>query len=78
MKSVIPVQLLSQAYKIVIASDGLDHLGALIAEGDSPLIKPGQKILRVSSPGIFQHYGQPARSFRKGRFPGQPMHLTSR
>ena len=60
MKSTIPVQLPNQSYEIVIAPDGLDYLGSWIAKGDPPLIKPGQKVLLVSNPGIFQQYGQRA------------------
>ncbi|TVQ10569.1 MAG: 3-dehydroquinate synthase [Leptolyngbya sp. DLM2.Bin27] len=57
MKSVIPVPLPHQPYEVVVASDGLDHLGAWLAAGDSPLVKPGQKLLLVSNPAIFKQYG---------------------
>ena len=57
MKSTIPVQLPNQSYEIMIASDGLDSLGDWIVEAEEPLIKPGQKVLLVSNPMIFERYG---------------------
>ncbi|MDJ0705189.1 MAG: 3-dehydroquinate synthase [Leptolyngbyaceae cyanobacterium MO_188.B28] len=60
MKSTIPVQLPNQSYEIVIAPDGLDSLGPWIVEGESPWIKPGQKVLLVSNPMIFERYGHRA------------------
>ena len=58
MKSTIPVQLPNQSYDIVIASNGLTDLGLCIAAADPPWIKPRQKVLLVSNPEIFRHYGQ--------------------
>lgn len=55
MKSVITVELPQQAYEIPIAPGGLDQLGAWM----QPL-KLGQKVLLVSNPMIFKHYGQRA------------------
>ncbi|HEY9618740.1 MAG TPA: 3-dehydroquinate synthase [Crinalium sp.] len=54
MKSVIPVQLPQQSYDITIAPGGLDHLGNWI----QPLPKVGKKVLVVSNPVIFKHYGE--------------------
>ncbi|MBW4489587.1 MAG: 3-dehydroquinate synthase [Trichocoleus desertorum ATA4-8-CV12] len=60
MKSVIPVELPQQSYDIAIASGGLEQLGNwLIGHGAQPL-KLGKKILLVSSPPIFKHYGTQA------------------
>ncbi|MGB3139046.1 MAG: 3-dehydroquinate synthase [Nodosilinea sp.] len=59
-KSVIPVPLPSQPYDVLIATAGLDHLGNWLAEGERPLVKPGQKLLLVSNPAIFKHYGDRA------------------
>jgi 3-dehydroquinate synthase len=60
MKSVITVPLPDQAYDVVIAPDGLDHLGTWLAQAATPLVKPGQKLLLVSNPIIFRHYGDRA------------------
>ncbi|NJL47872.1 MAG: 3-dehydroquinate synthase [Leptolyngbyaceae cyanobacterium SM2_5_2] len=58
MKSVISVPLPTQAYDVVIATQGLPQLGAWLA-GATPLVKPGQRLLVVSSPAIFKFYGEP-------------------
>lgn len=55
MKSVIPVDLRQQSYQIVIAPGGLDHLGSWM----QPL-KLGHKVLLVSNPVVFAHYGDRA------------------
>ncbi|GAB4377314.1 MAG: 3-dehydroquinate synthase [Elainellaceae cyanobacterium] len=55
MKSVITVELPQQSYEIVIASGGLSHLGNWM----QPL-RLGQKVLLVSNPTVFQHYGEQA------------------
>lgn len=57
MKSVIPVPLPHQPYNVVVASQGVDHVGTWLADQGSPLVKPGQKLLVVSNPAIFKHYG---------------------
>ncbi len=57
MKSVIPVPLPRQPYDVVVADSGIDHLGTWLAGGEAPLVKPGQKLLLVSNPAIFKHYG---------------------
>jgi 3-dehydroquinate synthase len=56
MKSVITVPLPQQAYQIVVAPGGLDHLGHWLTD-DTPRIKPGQKLLLVSNPMIYKHFG---------------------
>ncbi|MBD2231342.1 3-dehydroquinate synthase [Phormidium tenue] len=60
MKSVIPVPLPSNPYDVVVATDGIDHLGTWLKGGESPLVKPGQKLLLVSNPAIFKRYGDRA------------------
>ena len=60
MKSVIPVPLPSQAYEVVVATAGLDHLGSWLAGGEKPLVAAGQKLLLVSNPAIFKQYGDRA------------------
>lgn len=57
MKSVISVEIPQNAYDIVIAPDALDHLGAWLTNHPTPLVKAGQKLLMVSNPDIFHHYG---------------------
>ena len=55
MKSVITVELPQQAYDVAIAPGGLTQLGSWM----QPL-KLGKKVLLVSSPPIFRHYGERA------------------
>ena len=55
MASVITVNLPQQSYKIAIAPGCLDRLGEHVAE-----LNLGKKVLLVSNPTIFQHYGQRA------------------
>ncbi|MEM0981255.1 MAG: 3-dehydroquinate synthase [Cyanobacteria bacterium P01_H01_bin.58] len=57
MKSVISVALPKNAYDVVISPDGLDHVGAWLTNHPTPLVKAGQKLLLVSNPVIFRHYG---------------------
>jgi 3-dehydroquinate synthase len=52
MKSVIPVQLPENSYEIAIAQGAIDSLGAWMTG-----LKLGKKILVVSNPVIFKHYG---------------------
>ncbi|NEP16622.1 MAG: 3-dehydroquinate synthase [Leptolyngbya sp. SIO4C1] len=59
MKTVIPVPIPQHPYEIRIAPAGLDYLGAWLA-GEPPLIRPGQKLLLVSNPVVFKHYGERA------------------
>jgi 3-dehydroquinate synthase len=56
MNSVITVPLPQQAYQIEIGPGGLDQLGCRIASCTG--LKPGQKLLLVSNPAIFKHFGQ--------------------
>lgn len=55
MKSVITVELPQQAYDVAIAPGELTQLGSWM----QPL-KLGKKVLLVSSPPIFRHYGERA------------------
>ncbi|MBD1899626.1 3-dehydroquinate synthase [Trichocoleus sp. DQ-A3] len=55
MESVIRVNLPQQAYEIAIASSGLEQLGAKMTS-----LNLGKKVLVVSNPEIFRHYGQEA------------------
>jgi 3-dehydroquinate synthase len=55
MHSVIRVNLPQQSYDIAIASQGLDQLGQAIAN-----LNLGKKVLVVSNPAIFRHYGERA------------------
>lgn len=58
MKTVIPVPLPDLPYDIVVANQGLSQVGTWLANPEKPLIKPGQRVLLVSNPAIFRHYGQ--------------------
>jgi 3-dehydroquinate synthase len=53
MQSVIPVLLPQQSYDIVIATQALQDVGPRMND-----LKLGQKVLVVSNPGIFRHYGE--------------------
>ncbi len=57
MKTVISVPLPDQTYNVVVAAQGLDHVGTWLADPVNPLVKPGQNLLVVSNPAIFKHYG---------------------
>ena len=57
MKSVISVDIPQNAYDVVISPDALDHLGGWLTNHPAPLIKAGQKLLLVSNPVVFRHYG---------------------
>ncbi len=57
MPTIIPVPLLQRSYEIAIASGGLDQLGGLLG---NPSLKLGKKVLVVSNPLIFKHYGERA------------------
>lgn len=57
MKSVITVPLGDQSYPVIVAEKSLAHLGGWLAGGDQARVKPGQKILLISNPTIFKHYG---------------------
>jgi 3-dehydroquinate synthase len=55
MKSIIPVELPQQSYDIAIAPGNLDELGLAISG-----LGLGKKVLLVSNPAIFRHYGERA------------------
>lgn len=57
MASTICVNLPQNSYEIVIASGSLDELGKKMQS-----LKGGKKVLLVSNPVIFEHYGQRALS----------------
>lgn len=57
MLSVIPVALPHATYDIQITPSGLDHLGAWLVD-QQRLPHIGQKVLLVSNPVIFRHYGE--------------------
>jgi 3-dehydroquinate synthase len=52
---VIDVNIPQQAYKIAIAASGLERLGEWMGE-----LNLGKKVLLVSNPAIFKHYGERA------------------
>ncbi len=58
MQTVIPVPLPQNPYHVVVAAGGLENIGAYLK--DAALISEplGQKILLVSNPQIWKHYGQ--------------------
>lgn len=65
MKTTIRVNIPQDPYDIRIAAGGLDDLGHWLCQQgpalkEQPLIKAGQKILVVSNPVIFEHYGERA------------------
>lgn len=55
MSAVISVNLPSESYNIAIAPGNLDTLGEQMAS-----LKLGKKVLLVSNPAIFRHYGERA------------------
>jgi len=57
MKSVIAVDIPQNPYDVVIAPEAIGHVGAWLTNHDQPLVKAGQKLLLVSNPVIFRHYG---------------------
>ncbi|MEB3230394.1 MAG: 3-dehydroquinate synthase [Leptolyngbyaceae bacterium] len=67
MKSVITVKLPNQSYDVAIAPGGLEAIGPWLAgEGESLTNLPptgkalGQRMLLVSNPTVFEHYGERA------------------
>ena len=60
MKTTIRVNIPQDAYDIRIAPGGLDYLGPWLAVEDTPLVQPGQKVLVVSNPVVFDLYGKRA------------------
>lgn len=59
MKTTIRVNIPQDPYDVRIAPGGLDYLGPWLA-GETPLVKPGQKVLVVSNPAVFELYGERA------------------
>lgn len=57
MKSVIPVELPQESYDIAIAKGAIDQIGSWMADLTQSQ-RIGQKVLVVSNPVIFKHYGQ--------------------
>lgn len=55
MVSVIDVNLPQQSYKIAIAANGLEQLGEQMTQ-----LNLGKKVMVVSNPAIFEHYGEQA------------------
>jgi 3-dehydroquinate synthase len=55
MASIINVNLPQQSYEIAIAPAGIDQLGEMMSH-----LKLGKKVLLVSNPAIFKHYGERA------------------
>ena len=58
MKATIRVNIPQTPYDVRIAPGGLDYLGAWLSTGNSPLVKPNQKVLVVSNPIVFDLYGE--------------------
>ncbi len=59
-KTTIRVNIPQDAYDVRIAPGGLDYLGAWLSAEGTPLVKPGQKVLVVSNPVVFELYGERA------------------
>ncbi|NEQ97821.1 MAG: 3-dehydroquinate synthase [Cyanothece sp. SIO2G6] len=80
MKSVITVKLPNQSYDVAIAPGGLDAIGPWLAgagEGFTNLPPTGkalgQRMLLVSNPTVFAHYGERAiASLKQGGFDVEP------
>jgi 3-dehydroquinate synthase len=60
MQSVIPVNLPQSTYEIAIAAAALDRLGAWMAGELNQSLQLKGKVLLVSNPVVFRHYGQRA------------------
>ena len=60
MKSVIRVTLPQQSYEIAIAPGNVDRLGEWMTASQPQPLNLGQRVLLVSNPIIWQHYGQRA------------------
>ncbi len=59
MQTVIPVHLPQQFYAVVLAPGGLTQLGTLLQDRQLQPTALGSKLLIVSNPEIWCHYGQP-------------------
>ncbi len=60
MQAIIPVQLPQQSYDIAIAPGSLDQLGPWLKGDLSQPLGLGNRILLVSNPVVFRHYGERA------------------
>ena len=60
MQSVIPVNLPQHSYNVAIAPGSLDQLGNWMQGIEAQPLKLGKKVLLVSNPAVFQHYGDRA------------------
>jgi 3-dehydroquinate synthase len=57
MPAIIPVALPDKPYNIAIAPNAIDDLGGWLAGQFTPSLSLGQKVMVVSNPVIFKHYG---------------------
>ncbi|MGF1497748.1 MAG: 3-dehydroquinate synthase [Elainellaceae cyanobacterium] len=60
MKSIITVSLPQQSYDVVITPGGLDAIGPWLTGHTSQPLNLGKKMLLVSNPTVFEHYGERA------------------
>ena len=60
MQSVIPVNLPQHAYTIAIAPGSIDQLGTWMEGTPERPLKLGKRVLVVSNPTVFEHYGNRA------------------
>ena len=58
--SLIPVELPQQSYNVAIAPGGLDQLGTWVSEQVLPHHRLSKRMVLVSNPQIFKHYGDRA------------------
>lgn len=58
MRSIIPVNLPQQSYKVAIAMEGLSQLGSMLTDPQIQNLDLGSKVLVVSDSKIFRYYGQ--------------------
>ncbi|MBW4694011.1 MAG: 3-dehydroquinate synthase [Lyngbya sp. HA4199-MV5] len=58
MQSVIPVNLPQHAYNVTIAPGSLDQLGTWMQGTIEHPLKLGSRVLVVSNPVVFEHYGK--------------------
>ena len=53
----IPVSLPVNPYKVLIEPDGIDHIGTYLSDSNRVSRSLGKKMLVVSNPQIWKHYG---------------------
>jgi 3-dehydroquinate synthase len=58
--TIIPVELPQQTYRIAIAPRGLEYLGQWLTQPEIQPIRLGKRMLLVSNPTVFEHYGNRA------------------